>query len=480
MPSLSEKLKNAVTNENMDELPLIPFVNLRNTHIAAISALLYIVVMGMVNSYSSAATVDMKLPGSRFQDITPDEITWIASLPQISGLVGNFFSGYITHKIGRKATLVFASSSYISSWLAIAYAPTIPVIYIGRLTCGLSAGICCVAVPAYIVEIAPTEIRGFLTSGFQLAYSIGVFLIISVGTTMRWSWLAIVGACLTTIALCLIVIMPESPTWLMRESRTHEALKGIAFLKGKNADLKKELQDISDNLNESKNNNFSLRELLHPTFYKPALIAVCLVFFQQASGINVVMSYTIEIFTNIGSAVTPNTSSTIVAAVQVIGTLLGSILMDKSGRKRLYIISGTCMTISLFILATYIYVFKFSGILMNLHVYGWIPLLSLIIFVLSFSLGVGPIPFVMAPEMSPIRFRSTIIAMAALLCSLFAFIATKLFEDMRTFFGLYGLFWTYSFFSFLSALFGYFILPETKGLTLRQISLTFSESVDNI
>ncbi|GBN36923.1 Facilitated trehalose transporter Tret1 [Araneus ventricosus] len=480
MPLLPEKLKNGATNENMEETPLLPFVNLRNTHVAAGSALLYIVVMGMVNSYSSAATVDMKLPGSRFQDITPDEITWIASLPQISGLVGNFLSGYITHKIGRKTTLVFASSSYITSWLAVAYAPTISVIYIGRVTCGLSTGICCVAVPAYIVEIAPTEIRGFLSSGFQLAYSIGVFLIISVGTCLRWSWLAVVGACLTTCALCLIVVMPESPTWLMRESRTHEALKGLKFLKGKNADLKKELQDITENIVETKSSKFSFKELLDPTFHKPALITACLVFFQQASGINVIMSYTVEIFASIGSAVTPNISSSVVAAVQVIGTLLGSILMDRSGRKRLYVISGTCMTVSIFILATYSYVLKFKVMSLNLHVYGWIPLMTLIMFVFSFSLGVGPIPFVMAPELSPIRFRSAILAMASVLCSLFAFIATKLFEDMRTFFGLYGLFWTYSFFSFLSALFGYFILPETKGLTLRQISRSFSVPTEDL
>ncbi|GIY92715.1 facilitated trehalose transporter Tret1 [Caerostris extrusa] len=200
-----------IANANGEAIPLLPIVNLKNTHFATGSALLYIIVLGMISSYSAPATVDMQLPGSRFRDITPDEITWIASLPQVSGVVGNFLSGYATHKLGRKATLMFVSTIYTLGWLAIAYAPSIAVIYLGRIISGLCAGTCAVAVPTYIVEIAPTEIRGFLTSGFQVAFSVGVFLIIGLGAVLRWSWLAISGAVLTTSAVCLMVIMPESP-----------------------------------------------------------------------------------------------------------------------------------------------------------------------------------------------------------------------------------------------------------------------------
>ncbi|GFS31504.1 facilitated trehalose transporter Tret1 [Trichonephila inaurata madagascariensis] len=474
--SSRDKFKKEV---NMSDTPLIPFVSLRNTHIAAGSALLYIIVMGMVNSYSAPATVDMRLPGSRFRDVTPDEITWIASLPQITGIIGNCLAGYITHKLGRQATLMFASTSYVISWLTIAYAPSITIIYTGRLISGLCAGVCCVAVPTYIVEIAPTEIRGLLTSGFQLAFGMGVFIVITLGAVLRWSWLAISGAVFTTCAVCLIVIMPESPPWLIRKSRTDEALRGIKFLKGKHSDVMKEIRDITDNLEQNESDNISRKDFLDPTFYKPVIITAFLMIFQQISGVNVVMAYTVEIFNTIGSSVNPQIASSVVAAVQVVGTVFSGILMDRSGRKLLYIISGSCMAVSAFILGIYSYFSTRIGEhAFDVHSYGWIPLVSLMMYMFSFSLGVGPIPFVMAPEIAPIRFRSMIVAFGAVVSSLSAFIVTKSFENFRQLLGLYGLFWFYAFFALLSAILGRFFLPETKGLTLREISRSFSRPVD--
>ncbi|GIY61048.1 facilitated trehalose transporter Tret1 [Caerostris darwini] len=475
MQSLNNK---NIANANGEAIPLLPIVNLKNTHFASGSALLYIIVLGMVSSYSAPATVDMQLPGSRFRDITADEITWIASLPQVSGVVGNFLSGYVTHKLGRKATLMFISTSYTTGWLAIAYAPSVPIIYLGRLISGFSAGICAVAVPTYIVEIAPTEIRGFLTSGFQVAFSVGVFLVICLGAVLRWSWLAISGAVLTTIAVCLMVIMPESPAWLVQESRIGEAMNGLKFLKGKNADLKKELQEISDNQILFKSDKFSFREFLNPIFYKPLGFSVLLMVFQQVSGVNIVLSYTVEVFGSIGSSVDPHIASVLVAAVQIAGTIVSSILIDKSGRKRLYITSATCMSVSYFVLGVYSYIVKKSEHPVNLHYYGWIPLVSLTVYMFAFSLGLGPIPFVMTPEMAPIRFRSMIVAIGFLMGSLSGFIVTKTFEDGRALLGIYGLLWLYSGLCLLSALFGCFILPETKGLSFREIHRSFSVPTD--
>ncbi|GFV77273.1 facilitated trehalose transporter Tret1 [Trichonephila clavipes] len=467
------------TEVNMGETTLAQFVSLRNTHIAARSALLFIIVMGMVYSYSAPATVDMRLPGSRFKDVTPDEITWIASLPQITGIVGNCLAGYITHKLGRQATLVWVSTSYVISWLTIAYAPSITIIYAGRLLSGICAGVCCVAVPAYIVEIAPTEIRGLLTSGFQLAFGVGVFVVISLGAVLRWSWLAISGAVITTCAACLIVMMPESPPWLIREARIDEALNGLKFLKGKNFDVEKEVKDITDNLKQNKSDSISKKDFLDPTFYKPVVITAFLMVFQQVSGVNAIMSYIVEIFETVGSSVDPQLASSIVAGIQIAGTVLSGVLMDRSGRRLLYMISGSCISVSLFILGIYSYFStRISEHAFDFHSYGWIPLVSLMMYMFSFSMGVGPIPFVMTPEISPIRFRSMIIAFGTVVISLSGFIVTKSFDYSRQLLGFYGLFWLYAFFALSSAIWGHFFLPETKGLTLNEIQQSFSKSVD--
>lgn len=87
------KMSIGEAGEGPEERPLVPVVNLRYTYLATVSVLMFIVVMGMVTSYSAPATVDMKEPGSRLMGITADQITWVASLPLFSGIIGNGVSG---------------------------------------------------------------------------------------------------------------------------------------------------------------------------------------------------------------------------------------------------------------------------------------------------------------------------------------------------------------------------------------------------
>lgn len=369
---------------------------------------------------------------------------------------------------------MIVSVTYVLSWLVIAYAPSVAVVYIGRLLSGFCQGMCCVTVPAYIVEIAPPEIRGFLSSGFQVAFSIGVFIIMSLGTILRWSWLAVAGAVTVTLGAMLMLFMPESPPWLIRESRTAEAMRGLRFLKGKKSDTKKAFQDISASLAYQEAGSFTIRQLLESSFYKPVGIAVSLMFFQQFSGINPLMSYTVEIFEGTGTSIKPQYASIVVAAVQVAGTVVTSFLMDRTGRRVLFTTSSFFMAIGLVSLGIYNYMASRREI--DIDSYGWIPLASFVVYIFAFSLGVGPIPFVMTPEISPLRSRSMIMAIASLFNSLFGFGVTKVFNDMRNLIGLYGLYWTYGFFSIAAALFGFFILPETKGMSLHEIQRSLSVS----
>ncbi|KAG8181153.1 hypothetical protein JTE90_024449 [Oedothorax gibbosus] len=453
---------------------VVPVENLRNTHLATVSALLFIVVMGMVTSYSAPATVDMRAEGSRLRDITSDEITWIASLPLFSGIIGNTVSGYATHKLGRKAVLMLVSVTYVLSWLVIAYAPTVSVVYIGRLLSGFCQGMCSVTIPAYIVEIAPPAIRGLLSSGFQVAFSFGVLVVMSLGTVLRWSWLAVAGAVIVTLGSFLMLFMPESPPWLIRESRTAEAMRGLRFLKGPKADTKKAFSDISASLAFQEVGKFTIRQLRESSFYKPVSIAVSLMFFQQFSGINPLMSYTVDIFQDTGTSIQPKYASIVVAVVQVAGTVITSFLMDRTGRRLLFTTSSFFMSVGLMSLGVYQYMASKNQV--DIDSYGWIPLASFVVYIFAFSLGVGPIPFVMTPEISPLRSRSLIMAIASLFNSLFGFGVTKVFNDMRNLIGLYGLYWTYCFFSFASALFGFFLLPETKGMSLHEIQRSLSVS----
>ena len=154
---------------------------------------------------------------------------------------------------------------------------------------------------------------------------------------------------------------------------------------------------IQKGVDEGKMMSASFKDLLSPPILKPTLICLGLMFFQQLSGINAVIFYSTTIFQDAGSSLEPEVATIIVGVVQVAATLLSSILMDKLGRKILLLFSDSVMCISLVVLGVYFYI-KDKDIEDGTNVagdIGWLPLISLILFIVAFSLGYGPVPWLM-------------------------------------------------------------------------------------
>lgn len=376
-------------------------------------------------------------------------------------------------KVGRKAVLMYASGPFLLSWLMIAYAPSITWIYIGRLLAGFSTGMCSVAVPAYVIEVASINVRGLLGSCFQISFSVGVLIAMTFVMFFRWSWLAILGAFFVTYAVVFTYFIPESPSWLLAQGRNSEALESWRFLRGENVDPLSEHMKMESELPRK---SVSFHEFRKPELYKPIALSIGLVFFQQFSGISALMSYTVEIFERAESSVDPSIAAAIVAGVQVIATVIAGVLVDKVGRTLLYIISGIFVTVGLVILG--IYGIVSEKYVLDGPVYNSIPLIGFIIFVASFSLGYGPIPYLMTPEFVPFHSRSAVLSIAGVFSSLFLFIVTKTFDDLRFFVSDYGVYWVYGFFSLLGCLFCWLCFPETKHKSMIQIQQSFRGNLD--
>ncbi|GIY12990.1 facilitated trehalose transporter Tret1 [Caerostris darwini] len=167
---------------------------------------------------------------------------------------------------------------------------------------------------------------------------------------------------------------------------------------------------VREHFTERPQKSVSLQEFKKPELYKPIVLSIGLVFFQQFSGINALMAYTVEIFEHAESSVDPSIAAAVVAGVQVIATAFGGALMDKCGRTKLFTISGIFVSFGLVTLGIYGILAK--KLLLETDTYGWIPLASFIIFVASFSLGYGPIPYLMTPELVPLHCRSAVLAIS--------------------------------------------------------------------
>lgn len=217
---------------------------------------------------------------------------------------------------------------------------------------------------------------------------------------MNWSGLAFLGAGLPIPFLVLMFLIPETPRWYVSQGKEDRARKALQWLRGRQADVEPELKGIMKSHHEAERHasKNAIFDLMKRSNLKPLLISLGLMFFQQLSGINAVIFYTVSIFKDAGSTIDENLCTIIVGIVNFMATFAGILLIDRLGRKILLYISDVLMVITLMTLGTFFY-YKNSGA--DVSEIGWLPLASFVLFVVGFSLGFGPIPWLMMGEILP-------------------------------------------------------------------------------
>lgn len=200
----------------------------------------------------------------------------------------------------------------------------------------------------------------------------------------------------------------------------------------------------------------------------PRTALICslgLMFFQQFSGINAVIFYTNNIFQSAGSDIPPAIATIIVGVVQTLATYVSSLLIERAGRRILLLQSCIIMGICLIILGVY---FKIQETT-NLSAIGWLPLVCLVLFIISFSMGFGPIPWMMMAELFSVELRGTASGLTVIINWFLVFIVTLCFPLMKDAIGIYSCFWFFACVMVLCIFFVFFLIPETKGKTMSQI-----------
>ncbi|KAG1674333.1 Facilitated trehalose transporter Tret1-2 [Nymphon striatum] len=431
------------------------------------------IAMGTVIGYSSPSIPRMETYDIPLK-ITSDEGDWFGSLMNIGALFGGLAAGLATEKLGRKSTLIFTSAPFVLGYLLIAYANHVSMLLIGRLLTGFCTGVVSLTVPVYVAELSPSAIRGQLSTVIQLSVTIGIVFSFSFGYFLFWTWLAIACTIFPLLMGTIMIFMPETPFWLMKYNQTDEAMKSIRFIRPNLADVNSEFQDLSDAVQRQNSiGSFKLAMLKDPTVYKPLIICLSIMAFQQVCGVNAIVFYTVSIFKNAGSSIDPKLSTIIVGVTQFIGTFGASFIMDKAGRRILLLLSGAGMCVSLGVFGVYYYMVHLKGSDFQTE-YGWLPLVSLIVYNLMFAIGYGPIPWILAGEMFPLRakaFGTGLVTAFNWLCS---FIVTKEFSHMIEAFEAFGTYFFFAAVCFASCIFVFFCVPETKGRSFEEIEEQFA------
>ncbi|KAL3505302.1 hypothetical protein ACH5RR_035143 [Cinchona calisaya] len=312
-------------------------------------------------------------------------------------MAGAICSGQIADYIGRKGSLMIASIPNIIGWLAISFANDSSFLYTGRLLEGFGVGIIFYTVPVYIAEIAPQNMRGGLGSVNQLSVTIGIMLAYLLGHFFNWRVLAVLG-----ILPCLALIpglffIPESPQWLAKMGMTDDFEVSLQVLRSFDTDISLEVNEIKRSVaSTGRRTAIRFGDLKQKRYWFPLMVGIGLLVLQQLSGINGVLFYTTSIFESAGIS-SSSIATFAVGAIQVVATAVTTWLVDKTGH-RLLLISPT-VAVSFFIKD---FVSDNSSIR---SIFSIFSVVGVVLLIISFSLGIGPIPWIIMSEILPVKIK---------------------------------------------------------------------------
>ncbi|KAJ4834111.1 hypothetical protein Tsubulata_039176 [Turnera subulata] len=353
----------------------------------------------------------------------------------------------------------------ISGWLAVFFSRGALSLDAGRLFTGYGIGVFSFVIPIFIAEIAPKNLRGGLATINQLMIVTGSSVAFLLGTAITWRQLALTGLVPCIFLLVGLCFVPESPRWLAKVGREKQFQAALQTLRGKDADITREAAEIQVNLEALQSlPKARFLDLFHSKYIRSVIIGVALMFFQQFGGINGIGFYASETFASAGLS-SGKMGTIAYACVQVPITIVGAVLMDKSGRRPLVMVSASGTFLGCF-LAGASFFLKGHGLLLN-----WVPVLAVsgvLIYISAFSIGMGAVPWVIMSEIFPINIKGIGGSLVVLVNWLGAWAVSYTFNFLMNW-SSSGTFFVYSGFSLLTILFVAKFVPETKGKTLEEI-----------
>jgi len=393
---------------------------------------------------------------------------WAAGCALLGCTIGAAGAGAVVDRIGLKKGLALCAACFaLSSW-GMWFAASLTQFVIWRLIGGLGIGAASIIAPMYIAEIAPARLRGRLVTLYQLGIVLGILAAVFANmiiqrmgdeawnTAVGWRWMFFVGVVPALLFAMTILPAVESPRWLMKMGRRESALSVLSKIND-SATAVREAAQIQDSLALEEGHIFEL----FSTFRRPLLIGIMLAGFSQLSGITPLFSFLPEIFRSAGTATSDAFfQSVLVSVVNLVFTLVALWLVDRSGRKKL-ILAGTFLQALSFALVGWFY---------HVHGSGLAVLVLVMTFVAGHAFGNGVACWVIISEIYPTKVRGRAMSIATTALWVVGYLGNQSFPLMQKHLGSDGTFWCFSTAAFLNLVCVLWLVPETKGRTLEDIT----------
>ena len=394
-------------------------------------------------------------------------VGWAAGSALVGCIFGAMSAGVLSDRFGRKKMLLLTALLFGVSAVGSALAKEITTLIGARIVGGLGIGMASTLAPMYIAEISPSGIRGRLVSFYQLAITAGILvayfsnaLILQaavINQEVKWRWMFGVEGIPAFLFFLLLLFVPESPRWLVKQGKAGLAERILARIGGTEAS-RRQLAEIRSALSAEKG---SLKELFKPGLRMALVVGVVLAVLQQITGINAILYYAPEIFKQAGIGLTSAFSHTVwIGLFNMVFTLVAIWLIDQVGRKPLMIGGATGMTLSLTLI----------GLSFRYDLFGGVWLLVLIVvYVSSFAASLGPVVWVIISEIFPNRIRGRAMSVATVALWASNYLVSQTFPVLIESAGSALTFWFFALMCIATILFTGFVVPETKGRSLEEI-----------
>ncbi|XP_059653835.1 polyol transporter 5-like [Cornus florida] len=428
--------------------------------------------------------------------ISDTQVEILMGILNLYSLLGSAAAGRTSDWIGRRYTIVMAAGIFFAGALLMGFAPNYAFLMFGRFVAGVGVGYALMIAPVYTAEVSPASSRGFLTSFPEVFINFGILLgyvsnyaFSKLRLNLGWRIMLGVGALPSIFLAVGVLAMPESPRWLVMQGRLGDAKRVLDRTSDSKEEAELRLVDIKEAAGIPEHWNDDVVKppkrnhgeavwkdlLLHPT---PAVRHILMTgigihFFQQASGIDAVVLYSPRIFEKAG--IKDDTHKLLatmaVGFVKTVFILVATFLLDRSGRRPLLLTSVAGMIGSLTLLAVGLTIIDHSH-----HKITWaiaLCLITVLLYVAFFSIGMGPITWVYSSEIFPLKLRAQGCSMGVAVNRVTSGVISMTFLSLSKAITIGGAFFLFAGIASVAFVFFYTLLPETQGRTLEDMEVLF-------
>ncbi|CAB3222728.1 unnamed protein product [Arctia plantaginis] len=403
--------------------------------------------------------------------LTDSELSLIAAIPALTATFGILASLYIVDAYGRKKGILFTTVAQLVCWIITICSRNYYSLMVARVFCGFGGGATFHVIPMYVKEISQDNIRGTLGTLVTMLQNIGILAMYALGGYLDYYSVLYLVTVLPVLTILIVYVVPESPSFSVKQGKLEEAAKTIAFLRGVEVNDKEVECEL--NLIKKEREHFeSMPKITFLTMFKDkamrrGFIIMVIIFSVLAlNGTFSIINFAVILLADSEMKISPEAQALSIPTCLILGTSITMYAVDKFGRK---VLLGVTLGMSSAAFAS-------LASSMILHKYGWatpdwLPIAVILVIVCCYGTGVSTVPYVLITEMFSFQIRAMVMACICILAWHLSFVQLVSFTAISSAMGVYTSFYIFSANNLFGLIVVVVILPETRGKSVEQIEL---------